>query len=88
MQYLQDPDWLSHYGTVEETNPQRWRLAFKGEDETLEEAILSVQGIIWQKDLPPFAKERYPLFYTQKECTNQVSACEKLASDSSNSRYP
>jgi hypothetical protein len=49
---------LTHYNAVNKINPQQWCLAFKGVDETLEEAVLNVQGIVWHKDLPPSSKER------------------------------
>jgi hypothetical protein len=63
------------------------QLAFKQEDETLEEAILSIQGIIWQMDMPPFAKERYASSYIQNAYANYASACEKPTLDFSNSPY-
>lgn len=50
---------MTHYDTVNKINPQWWHLAFKGEDDTLEEIVLSIQGIVWQKDLLPSSKERY-----------------------------
>jgi hypothetical protein len=43
---------------IEEAHPQRWCLACNTEEEAIEEAVLSVQGVVWQNDLPPFSKER------------------------------
>ena len=37
----------------------------------LEEAILSIQGIVWQKDLPPFSKGRCMFNYSGVANANQ-----------------
>jgi hypothetical protein len=56
----QETDWLVRYYTAEEANPRRWRLAMKTDDDAMEEAVFSVQGILWQKDLPPFSdRDKY-----------------------------
>jgi hypothetical protein len=48
---------LLKYYTAEHTTPRRWRLAVKTEDDAVEEVVANVQGIISQKDLPPFLEK-------------------------------
>ena len=58
----QDSNWASLYDAVLTGTPPIWLLVHAqgeeaGGDQALEEVVLSVQGIIYRKDLPPFLEK-------------------------------